>query len=158
AREALSLGEEDQNPAALFFFGFQFSFVATARGRFAEAEQLLLSHAGTFPLMMDSYRALLAAIYAIAGRTSEARAGFERFAASGFGGLRKDILWMGVVTNLSTVCALLGDAPGAAELYTCLAPHAGELIAPLVACLGSVDRYLGQLAATMCRWPQAERH
>jgi hypothetical protein len=65
---------------------------------------------------------------------------------------------MGVVTNLATTGALLGDAPRAAQLYTLLAPYAGQLIAPLVARLGSADRHLGQLAAVMGRWAEAERH
>src|SRR5262249_14284644 len=158
SKEALSLGQEDENPAALLFFGFQFSFVATVRGQFLDAEQMMLSHAGAFPLMLDSYRSMLAVIYALSGRTVEARAEFERFAAGGFAGLRKNILWSGVATNLANVCALLGDAPRAAELYVSLAPHAGHLFAPVAACLGSVDRYLGQLAATTGRWPDAERH
>src|SRR5262249_5280678 len=39
-----------------------------------------------------------------------------------------------------------------------LKPSAGQLFAPLAACLGSVDAYLGQLAATMGHWEEAERH
>src|SRR5262249_4373429 len=64
----------------------------------------------------------------------------------------------GVLINLASACALLGDAPRAAELYALLAPSAGQLFAPLAACLGAVDGYLGQLAATMGRWEEAERH
>ena len=158
AQEALALGQEEQNPTALFFFGFQYTFLAVLRGRFAEVEQLVLSHAGSFPLMMDSYRALLVSIYATAGRTSEARAELERFAARGLAGLPRDILWTGVVTNLASACFLLGEAACAAELYPLLAPYAGQLLAPIVACLGSMDRSLGQLAATMRRWEDAERH
>jgi tetratricopeptide (TPR) repeat protein len=156
SQDARALGQE--NPAALFFFGFQYCFSATLRGRFSEVEQLLLSHAGNFPPMMDSYRALLTVIYATAGRTAEARAELERFAARNLAGLPRNVLWTGVMTNLATACFLVGDAPRAAELYPLLASYAGQLLAPLAVCLGSMDRSLGQLAATMRRWHDAERH
>jgi len=97
-------------------------------------------------------------LYATTGREAEARAEFERFAARGFASIRRNVLWTGVMTNLAAACALLGDARRAAELYPLLKPRAGQLLAPLVVCLGSVDRSLGQLATTLERWEDAERH
>jgi hypothetical protein len=53
----------------------------------------------------------------------------------------------------------LGDAERAAVLYAELAPSEGNLMAPPnVACFGAASRHLGLLAATMKRWPDAERH
>jgi len=61
---------------------------------------------------------------------------------------------------LAEVCAFLGDAPRAAQLYDLLLPHASRcvVIGYAIACLGSAARYLGILAATMRRWLDAERH
>src|SRR5262249_58768540 len=134
---------------AAFLLGFQPCSSAPLRGRCSGVGQLLLSRAGNFPPMMDSYRALLAVIYATAGRTAEARAELERFGTRGLAGLPRNVLWSGVMINLTTACSLLGDAPHAAELYPLLAPYAGQLLAPLAVCLGSMDRSLGQLAATI---------
>jgi DNA-binding NarL/FixJ family response regulator len=48
----------------------------------------------------------------------------------------------------------------AATLYQCLLPHAGYniLVGPTAACYGAAARYLGMLAATMSRWPEAQSH
>jgi DNA-binding CsgD family transcriptional regulator len=58
------------------------------------------------------------------------------------------------------VCTFLGDAGRAVTLYSALAPCDGRNIVapPNVACFGAAARYLGMLAATMKRWPDAERH
>jgi hypothetical protein len=47
--------------------------------------------------------------YGINGR--DRRDKVALFLADGFAGLRKGLLWTGVVTNLANACALLGDAP-----------------------------------------------
>jgi DNA-binding NarL/FixJ family response regulator len=61
---------------------------------------------------------------------------------------------------LAEVCVFLDDADRAATLYSALAPCDGRNIVapPNVACFGAAARYLGMLAATMKRWPDAERH
>jgi len=58
------------------------------------------------------------------------------------------------------VCALLGDAPRAGQLYEFLLPCEGRNIVapPNVACYGAAARQLGMLAATCRRWAQAQQH
>ena len=43
-------------------------------------------------------------------------------------------------------------------LYRLLSPYAGFAVVAEVSCFGAAFRYLGQLAATMRRWPEAEAH
>jgi hypothetical protein len=84
---------------------------------------------------------------------------FEHFAARDFADLRNDVTWGMGTTQLAHVCAILGDAARAPALYRRLLPSAGQnaVVVP-TNCLGSVDRYLGELAATMHRWDDATRH
>jgi predicted ATPase len=159
SQEALELGQEDQNQAALLFSGVQFCFAAWLRGRFEELEQALLLQTGVFPLLVEANRAALAMTYASAGRLIEARSEFERLAAHGFATLRKDVTWPMVVTQLAHTCGLLGNAARAAELYDLLLPHAAHnALAPPMLAIGPTARYLGTLAATMQRWDDAQRH
>jgi len=159
SQEALAHGQEDQNQAALLFFGTQYGYLAWLRGRFDDVEQTLLSNASWFPLLMETVRAALAVTYAAAGRLDEARIEFEHFAARDFADLRNDVTWGVGTTQLAHVCAILGDADRAPALYRRLLPSAGlnAVVVP-TNCLGSVDRYLGELAATMQRWDDATRH
>jgi tetratricopeptide (TPR) repeat protein len=64
------------------------------------------------------------------------------------------------MAGLAEVCAALGDAARAAELYALLLPYAGRIVVVNRgdACQGAVSRYLGLLAATMGRGAEADRH
>jgi hypothetical protein len=60
---------------------------------------------------------------------------------------------------LVEVCASLGDSDRAEVLYRLLSPHAGyAVVASEWASFGAASRFLGQLAATMGRWQEAESH
>jgi len=57
------------------------------------------------------------------------------------------------------VCATLGDRDRAEVLYRLLSPYATyAVVAGEWASFGAGSRFLGQLAATMGRWHQAESH
>ena len=60
----------------------------------------------------------------------------------------------------SEVCAELGDAEGALLLYERFSAFAGRfvVIGYGIACLGSVDRYLGLLCSTLGRHEAAAAH
>jgi len=55
-------------------------------------------------------------------------------------------------------CALLRDVEHAAHLYELLLPYSGQLLFRMQVCLAAADRDLGNLAATMGRLDDAERH
>jgi tetratricopeptide (TPR) repeat protein len=60
---------------------------------------------------------------------------------------------------LVEVCATLGDRDRAEVLYRLLSPYKGyAVVAGEWASFGAGSRFLGQLAATMGRWQEAESH
>jgi DNA-binding CsgD family transcriptional regulator len=94
-------------------------------------------------------------------RREQAQAAFERLARLGFEiGSPNDGARAGGLVYLAEACRWLGDAPRAATLYALLQPHAGKgiVFGAHVASLGSADRVLGLLAATMRRWDEAWAH
>jgi hypothetical protein len=63
------------------------------------------------------------------------------------------------VARLADVSCHLGDASRAEILYKLLLPYVERTVTVGAAlCDGSVARYLGSLATTMARWPEAEAH
>jgi hypothetical protein len=70
----------------------------------------------------------------------------------------QDDMWPAAITFLVDVCASLGDIDRADVLYRLLSPYAGFAVVAEVSCFGAASRYLGQLAATMGRWQEAESH
>jgi DNA-binding CsgD family transcriptional regulator len=71
-----------------------------------------------------------------------------------------DSLWLASLAFITDACTALGNEAAAALVYPELEPFAGSnlMIGQLVACYGSVDRYLGMLAATLGEWERAEQH
>jgi len=101
----------------------------------------------------------LALIYTDLGRIDDARAQFERLAANDFAAVPRDALWQTCLAYLAEVCAVLGDSTRAAKLYESLLPYAQlNVLVGLDFYLGASGRYLGQLAATMSRWDEAQAH
>jgi class 3 adenylate cyclase len=81
-------------------------------------------------------------------------------AVDNFAAIPKNVNWLTAVGLLADVCALLRDERNAATLYELLLPYAGRCIVVGVAfsCLGPASRQLGNLAALIGRWEEAERH
>jgi predicted ATPase/DNA-binding CsgD family transcriptional regulator len=84
---------------------------------------------------------------------------YQQIAKSGFVSIPRDGRWQLCMVYLCEVCAALGDAPRASELYDLMLPHGGRnLIGGNLIFFGSADRYLGMLCSAMCRWSDAQRH
>ncbi len=65
------------------------------------------------------------------------------------------------LAHLALVCATLGEATHAEEIYDLLRPYVGRVVvvgAPAQACWGPVDHYLGILAALGGRPDWAAEH
>ena len=93
------------------------------------------------------------------GRPDAAREAFEVVAAPGFDALPRDANWLIALTLAAEVCAALGDAERARELYDLLAPHGGRnvLVGRAASCNGCASRLLGMLASVLGEWDEAER-
>ena len=98
-------------------------------------------------------------MYAELGLMDKARTVYEELAVNEFMGIQQDALWAASITFLVEVCASLRDSDRAEVLYRVLSPYAGyAVVAGEWASFGAGSRFLGQLAATMGRWHQAESH
>jgi hypothetical protein len=110
---------------------------------------------------MHSWVCALAVVHAEAGRTEAARALLERIGARGFADVPRDVHFFPALSLLAEAAHLLGDHVRAGLLYQMLAPFADRNVvaswwSPTY--VGSVARYLGLLAATMGRTPEALAH
>jgi tetratricopeptide (TPR) repeat protein len=128
------------------------------QGRGSEEEASVRASVAEFP-WYPVHRSALVCLLAEAGRTVEARAVFEELATDDFHALYPDCEWLLGTALASDACAMLGDQAAAAVLYSQLLPFSGgHAIGHTEGSVGSVDRYLGLLAATMGRPDDAVRH
>jgi DNA-binding CsgD family transcriptional regulator/tetratricopeptide (TPR) repeat protein len=104
-----------------------------------------------------SWRPGLAALLAELGMVDEARRELVRVRREGLAPFRKT-LWLGSLAYLVDAARAVDDRSMAELVYPELLPLAGAsvMIGHGVACLGSADRYLGMLAATLGRTAEAE--
>jgi predicted ATPase/DNA-binding CsgD family transcriptional regulator len=105
------------------------------------------------------WRPGLALLYLEVDQRDAARIEFEQMAAGDFATIQRDGRWLLCMVYLSEVCAALGDAVRAVQLYGLLLPYAGRnIVGGRLICFGSADRYLGLLCTAMSDWTEAEHH
>jgi tetratricopeptide (TPR) repeat protein/tRNA A-37 threonylcarbamoyl transferase component Bud32 len=160
--QALTLGQRLQSQSAEGIFGMQMFLLRREQGRLHEVapivEMFVKQHSGT------AFKPGLALMYAELGLMDKARAVFEELAVNEFARIQQDALWAASITFLVEVCAALGDRDDevlnwAEALYRLLSPYATyAVVAGEWASFGAGSRFLGQLAATMGRWQEAESH
>jgi class 3 adenylate cyclase len=140
--------------------------IRRGQGRLSELESLVTQNATaqmtnpSAPAPIHTWPAALMFLYLEAGRVDEARVWFERLAAHDFEDVPRDLLFMTVIVLASDGARRLRDPRRAALLYEMLRPYEARNInvGNAVLILGSASRPLGQLAATMGRWDEAQRH
>jgi tetratricopeptide (TPR) repeat protein len=162
--EALSgacfvIGQRVRDHNALLTFGVHLTLVRIEQGRADEMLDAIRDYAARYPLIVG-WRVLYAYALSRAGNSSAAKAEYESFKTRGFA-LPDDLNWMVSMAWLSELCAALADRDGALILYEKLLPYAKRLVTvgyAGIACLGSVERYLGLLASTFGRVDDARRH
>jgi len=159
AQQALAMGQRAQDSDAVQCFIVQL-FVIRGGRKSLHAVELPTRDFTAQYTSIPGWRSALALLYATTAREVEARREFEYFAANDFAALPRHAYWMITLTNLAQVCVQLQDKARAARLYQLLLPFAEQcvLVEPGLVCLGSVARFLGQLAMTMARWDEAEAH
>ena len=155
---AFELGERAIPDGAIPHYHMQRYALAEFRGGLEEAEPGVRRLAEDYPTR-PVFRCALARLHAQLGRTAEARTAFDELTADGVAALPFDQEWLFGMALLAETCVYLGDVETAAVLYELLAPW-NELNAvdPAEGFMGSVSRYLGQLAALLDRVDEAARH
>jgi DNA-binding SARP family transcriptional activator/tetratricopeptide (TPR) repeat protein len=108
---------------------------------------------------LHAWRAVLPLTHLAAGDPAAAVAEFEWLAHDAFSRVRRDMFWLTTTCVLAETCALLRDSDRAAVLYEQLEPFCNRSVQVTQAAnWGSVERFLGLLAATLGRWEAADAH
>jgi class 3 adenylate cyclase/tetratricopeptide (TPR) repeat protein len=129
------------------------------QGRLEELADAMAGLAAEYPAV-PAWRCALSLLYASLGREDDARREMERVAVDGFEPLRGDANRLVAYTMLAQVSARLQDCPHGEEIYDLLLPyaHRNVVIGAGWACEGSASAPLGELAAALGRYEDAERH
>jgi DNA-binding SARP family transcriptional activator/tetratricopeptide (TPR) repeat protein len=158
AADALASGRRAHSGDAWSTRNAQLFSLRRQQGRLTEMLSDLEELSGG-PIAPVVWNAALAIAYVESGRPDDGRARYERYAKHNFDSVPRGLLWLPAAVLLAEVCAALGDRPRAHVLYEMLLPYAGRYVqVGLATCWGSVERYLGLLAATRGDTGLAERH
>jgi DNA-binding SARP family transcriptional activator len=156
--ETLTLGQRAESWNSLVSHRLALFVLCREQGRLAELEDTIGRSVHEYPAL-PRFRCALAHLYAELGHEREARAAFDDLLSRDLGREHLDEEWLFGMSLLPDVCAFLGDAGAAAQLYALLLPYQRLYAeAPIEATFGSVARGLGVLAATLGRFDEAERH
>jgi len=139
-------------------YGVQMFGVRREQGRLAELAPVVRVLAAT-ERGGGAWRPGLAAMLAELEMDEQVVRELDRVRREGLSHLR-EALWLASLTYLADAASAVGHLPVAELVYPALAPLAGSnvMIGHGVACYGSVDRYLGMLAATLGERDTATRH
>jgi class 3 adenylate cyclase len=159
AQEAFFIGQSIQTSTSPGVFGLQMFAIRREQGRLKELEAAIRFFVQQETLA-GTWRPGLAVIYGELGRATEARGLLEMLAQNDFDDVARDSMWMGTMTYLADVSTFLGDEDRSEALYRILLPFAGRnvIVGHGEVCHGALSRYLGDLATTLGRWDDAERH
>jgi transcriptional regulator with XRE-family HTH domain/tetratricopeptide (TPR) repeat protein len=158
AQDALEIGRQMRVENVDGVYGMQMFSIRREQGRLIEMAPLIR----LLPRQteMTAWRPGLALLYRELDMRPEAAQEFEALAAADYAALPRDAMWPTTLTYLAEVCAYLDDRERAAMLYDYLLPYDGRAVVVgfLAVCYGAAAHYLGMLAATLKRWPEAEAH
>jgi DNA-binding SARP family transcriptional activator len=156
--QAFRFGERSLRDTALPVYELQQWALADLQGRSADVASAIRDLAAAFPARV-AFRCALALLDARLGREGEARQAMAELRADGFSALPFDQEWLWAMSLVAEAAVLLGDQEGAKAVYDSLVPWAPLNTADHPEGMrGSVAGYLGMLASTMQRWPDAEKH
>jgi len=157
ANETAEFARRFEHAGGPQFQAIQISRVRAEQGRLEEMLPVVEAIVKATPL--SGWRARLVQLYAEFGREADARRELDALAADDFAAIPVDSLWLLSFCWLAEACAVLRDRERAEILYERLLPHARRnVVVANAAVNGSVERSLGQLAATLGRYADAERH
>jgi class 3 adenylate cyclase/tetratricopeptide (TPR) repeat protein len=129
------------------------------QGRLEELVDAMSGLAAEYPAV-PAWRCGLSLLYVSLGRHEEGQRELERLAVDGFAPVRGDPNRLVGFTMLAQVAARLDGQPHGDELYDLLLPYAEHnvVVGAGWACEGSASEPLGELAAALGRFEDAERH
>jgi tetratricopeptide (TPR) repeat protein len=158
AERALELGRASHRDVATGVYGVQMFTIRREQGRLAEVAPLFRRFLDQNP-GDAAWRPGLALIASDLGFEQAATKAFADLAASGFA-FPVDAKRNLTLTYLAEVCARLGDADHARQLYDLLLSYRDvAVVAPLsTICCGSNARFLGMLASVTRDWAISEEH
>ena len=159
AVEAMTLGQQADDPVSLQMVGAQLFELRREQGRLDELEGAIRAMTDQFPTV-PAWRGALALLLAETDRSEEAIAQLDLLAHAGLAAIRVDWNWPVCMAAVVDACYLLGRTDMAAEAYDQLLPFEHRFISAGVAAgaLGSVARLLGETAALCGRHDDAVRH
>jgi hypothetical protein len=162
AAEALAhatLAAVEAGPDFISGFGVQLFALRRDQGRLSELEALIAEAVASSPEVV-AWRIALALVHAELGRPEAAAHILDGLAGDDFAALPRDWLWLAGMTYVADLCTMLGRADLADAAYELLRPFEGRnvVLAHGVLLLGSGARALGDLAALLGRWDDAEHH
>jgi DNA-binding CsgD family transcriptional regulator len=148
---ARELGEAAHDPSTETIYWVQRYWLTLERGDVAEMDAVVdpCTRIATDNRDVPAWRAALALLHTRRDDRPAAEAAYDMLAAERFSAIPADVVWLNAMTYLAETCAYLGDDEGARVLLDALIPHTGlvVLIDRALACKGSVDRFIGLLAA-----------
>jgi DNA-binding SARP family transcriptional activator len=148
ALEALTIGAAAEQFIAPHYYAIQLFLLRGEQGRLRELESAAREFVASLPAV-QVWRAVLACVLVEVGQTAEATEAFEALAEADFEDLPHDGNWIAALCILAELCVLLEDSARAERLYAMLRPFGDHnaIVALAIGCMGSVQRYLGRLAA-----------
>lgn len=158
---AAEIGARAQSQNAEVLVASQRLLLACERGDLVEGERVLRAMFEQGMPTGYSGGAWLAALVARQGRVAEARALLGRLVAGDLAELpEEDAEWLPALCQLAHACEVVRVPQAAELLYERLLPHRHRFVVDGIAAgwLGSVERYLGLLAASLGRYDDAEGH
>ena len=159
ANEAFRLGRSAGQPDADLFLSAQRLQLAFERGVLGRWERPLRVALTRDPDSWWFLRSWQALCDTERDDDEGARAHLDELAANEFADLTFEPTWLHIVANCAAVAAHLGDTARAGRLYELMSPYAGQLVTlSSLAYCGSVDHYLGLLAAALGRHQEAASH
>jgi DNA-binding CsgD family transcriptional regulator len=158
AVQALHCGQRFDRANAAGIFGVQMFTLRRHQGRLGELAPVLRQFLGKAS-SSATWQPGLAVLHCELGARDEARAVFEKLAASGFAAMPQDAIRIASLAYLAEVCVWLGDTVRAATLFDLLRPYAGRnlVFGAHTASFGAAARLLGMLATTLQRWDVAQQ-
>ncbi len=158
ANESLSQARKAHTSDALSSWASQVFALRRRQGRIGEMTRVVQSLAASGGRQLG-WLSALGVLHLETGDERSARAVYAEEMADGAAALPRGPFWLTRVALLSELCAGLGDADGAEEIYRQLLPHAGrQVVVAYCSFWGPVDRYLERLAETFGDSTLAGRH
>lgn len=153
------LANTERDPNFVNTYAVQMLVLRWEQGRLDELIPMLIGMAAQNPDLV-AFRTALAFAHAEVGALGEARQLLDSLAGDGFAAVPQDLTWPTSLALLASAAADLDTQHHARKLFEFLRPLSGQLVivGAGALCLGSVDRYLGMLAACGKDFDVAEGH